>query len=280
MYEYIVLSGGCSKGLAYIGVIDFLQEKNMLSNIKEYIGCSVGAFAALLMSLDYDSQILKDVFDDYNLDMLKKFRITTFFDKYGLDDGKKVEKFIKIFIKGKHFDENITLEKFHEKTNKKIVTVVTNINTKKPEFISMDNYPSMPLYLAVKMSMTIPFIYEPVKYNNNLYVDGGITCNFPVRYYYDILKPEERCKVLCFCFNEEFKSEKIKSFDDYLYNTLKSSFSTIETNEKNFANKNDFNIITIPVKIYTNFNLQLPRQEKEDLYSSGYHSISEFINKK
>lgn len=280
-YEYIVLSGGAAKGLAYIGVLEFLEkEQKVLKKIKEITGCSIGAFAGLLIFLGYKSEQLKNILKNFNLDLLKSFKIGTFFQKYGLDNGDKIQKFIKIFIKEKNFDENVTLKDFYEKTQKKLITVVTNVNTKQTEYISLDTFPDMPVFLAVQMSMTIPFIFQPIKYNDILYVDGGLTCNFPVRYYHEKLSIENQSKVLCFCFDEKNKNENLTIFDEYLYNILKSSFNTIEKIDKNFAYKNNFNIITIPVNINTSFNLQLSDEIKTELYKSGYDTISLFFDNK
>lgn len=285
-YNYLVLSGGAAKGLAYIGVLQYFEEEgNILKDIKEYIGCSIGAFSALLIILGYKSVALKNIFNNYNLDLLKSFKVTDFFDKYGLDQGKKIEAFIKIFIKSKEYDEDITLKEFYKKTNKKLITVVTNVNTKQTEYISVDNHPDMPVYLAVQMSMSIPFIYHPIKYDDKLYVDGGLTCNCPVRYYFDKERQEleefDYNKILCLFLREKRKNEDINNFDDYLYNILKSSFSTIENIDILFAKSKNCNIVTIEVDMTTNFNLDITNEKKEILYKYGYDNIKEFfINKK
>lgn len=283
-YEKIVMSGGSSKGFAFIGILEFLQENKMIENVQEITGCSIGAFAGMLFLLGYESKMLKKIFSEYDLDGLKKFRVGTFFKNFGLDNGSKVDKFIKIFIKNKNLDEGISLKEFYEKTQKRLICVVTNVNTRKTEFISIDTFPNIPLYLAVKMSMCIPFIYEPVKFNNNYYVDGGLTCNFPVRYYTkDCDKEDDKKKddkILCLCFEEKNKNEELVNFEDYLYNILKSSFNTVEAIDKEYAKNQGFDIITIMVSIHTNFNLNFSNSVKEELYKAGYESIKTFFENK
>ena len=47
-------------------IIKYLEEKQIiLKNIKEYVGCSIGAFCALLMILGYSSSTLIDIFSKY-----------------------------------------------------------------------------------------------------------------------------------------------------------------------------------------------------------------------
>lgn len=278
-YEYIVLSGGAAKGLSYIGVLEYLEEeKQILEKIKEFIGCSIGAFSALIIILGYNSVDLKKIFNNYNLNLLKSFRVSEFFNSYGLDNGKKIELFIKIFLKNKNLNENITLSELYKKTNKKLITVVTNVNSKKTEYISIDTYPDIPVFLAVQMSMCIPFIYNPIKYNNRLYVDGGLTCNFPIRYYVD--KEVDYNKILCFSFNEKHKNEEINSFEKYLFNILKSSFYTIENEDRKFAQYKECSIVSISIDISNSFNLDIDEDNKNLLYKYGYDAIKEFIESK
>ncbi len=276
-YTNIVLSGGSSKGLCFIGVLQFLEENDMIKNIKEVTGCSIGAFSGLLFLLGYKSSDLKKIFLGYNLDKLKKIKISKFFENFGLDDGKKVEKFIKVFIKKKKMNENITLQEFYEKTGKSLVTVCTNVNTKKVEFVRKEEFPDIPVYMAVQMSMCLPFIYKPVNFNGNLYVDGGLTCNFPVRYYFS---QETEQKIIGFCFQEKNKTEDVLGFESYLYNILKSSFNTIEHLEKETAKEKGFTIITIEVPIYTNFNLDISEDVKKELYKVGYDAVKNFFQDK
>lgn len=275
MYEYIVLSGGGSKGLSYIGILQYLEEHNMIDKIKEYLGCSIGAFCALLMILGYKSKILIEIFDNYDLELLKNFKFSTFFDKYGLDEGKKITSFIKIFIKNKNLNENITLKQLYEKTNKKLITVATNINTKQTEFIDVERYPDIPVYLAVQMSMAIPFIYHPIKYNDQLYIDGGLTCNFPIRYYINN-SDIDHSKILCFIFKETLKNDQnINTFDDYLYNVLISIFCCILDRDTIIAKK--CSIVCININLSSNFNLNIGNDKKKELYKCGYEAIEVFL---
>ena len=43
-----------------------------------------------------------------------------------------------------------------------------------------ETYPEMQVLKAIRISTSIPFFYEPVNFEENLYVDGGIDNNFPI----------------------------------------------------------------------------------------------------
>lgn len=285
MYNYIVLSGGASKGLAYIGVLKYFEEHpELVKNINEYVGCSVGAFSAMLMILGYKSDSLMNIFNNYNLESIKNLKVSNLFTDYGLDNGDKLQTFIKIFIKKKIDNDLITLNELYDITKKKLITVVTNVNTKKTEYISKDTYPDMPVYLAVQMSMAIPLLFKPIEYNGILYVDGAITCNFPINYYIDNVVPIEDSfdfeKVLAFIFHGTIEKDNVvKSFDDYVYNIIKCSFSTIQNiNIENAKNKK-CHVVEIESCIKTNLKFELTLDMKKNLYNTGYNSIKKFMDK-
>lgn len=272
----VVLSGGASKGLAYIGVLKYISENpDTFKGVTEYIGCSIGAFASLLFILGYNHTTLENIFNNYNLELLKSFKVSNFFKEYGLDNGKKIKTFIKLFIKTKGLDENITFEELYNLTKKKLITVVSNVNERKTEYLSVDTVPDMPVYIAVQMSMAIPLIFQPIEYKGNLYVDGGLTCNFPVNYH----THSDLSDVLAFSFKET-KPKEIKVLDDYLYSVIKCSFTTIEKTTKEIALQKKCNIININVNIRSNITFELSLENKQTLYQSGYNAIQEFFKEK
>lgn len=277
-YTKLVLSGGAIKGLAYLGVLKYLEEHDLVTHFHTVIGTSIGAFVGLLIILGYTSTELKDIFDKRNLEDLKDFKLASLIDNYGLDNGKKVNKFIKSFIKNKGHKKNISMSELYNKINKTIVITVTNVNTKQTEFITKDTHPDIPVYLAIRMSMNIPFIYTPVKYRGNLYVDGAMTCNFPINYVCD----DGNSKVLGFALKPVVKEDanKIDSIIEYFYNVFKASYYSLEeTNIKNASKKEYISIVYIYAKTVSKFTLELPKEQKQELYDIGYNSVKEFFDK-
>ncbi|NGX31515.1 MAG: hypothetical protein K940chlam8_00886 [Chlamydiae bacterium] len=58
--ENLVFKGGGAKGLAYIGVIKALEEKDWLKDIKRIAGTSAGAITAAFVALGMDSKQMED----------------------------------------------------------------------------------------------------------------------------------------------------------------------------------------------------------------------------
>lgn len=49
--EGLVFSGGGIKGLAYVGAIKALEEKNLFQKVKRFAGASAGAITAALLAI-------------------------------------------------------------------------------------------------------------------------------------------------------------------------------------------------------------------------------------
>jgi len=70
-----------------------------------------------------------------------------------------------------------------KQTGKNFVVAVTNLSQKKLEFLSVDSHPDMPIRIALRMSMSIPVMFDPVTYDDVMYVDAMIVDNFPIRFF-------------------------------------------------------------------------------------------------
>ena len=107
--------------------------------------------------------------------------------QYGLDSGKSIEYIIKRLIQAKGFNDEITLSQLFNITKKKLTITTVCLNTQQVCYISYENHPDLPLYLAIRMSISIPLYYTPVVYKNMYYVDGGCIDNYPINIYKDRL---------------------------------------------------------------------------------------------
>ena len=65
--ENLVFKGGGPKGIAYVGVIEKLEELGYLSYVKRVAGTSAGAITATLLSMGYDCGELKKLLKETNL---------------------------------------------------------------------------------------------------------------------------------------------------------------------------------------------------------------------
>merc|ERR1711964_706388 len=79
--------------------------------------------------------------------------------------------------------ENITLSEFQAMFGTEFSACVTNITTGLTEFFTPRSHPDMPVWLALRASSCIPGVFKPVRWKGQLYVDGGVTANYPIWVY-------------------------------------------------------------------------------------------------
>src|SRR5690606_11605033 len=64
-----------------------------------------------------------------------------------------------------------------------LYVVGTNLSTGYAEFFSHERHPDMPLIEAVRISMSIPLFFAARRFGprKDVYVDGGVILNYPVK---------------------------------------------------------------------------------------------------
>jgi predicted acylesterase/phospholipase RssA len=270
LYNKLVLSGGGAKGICYIGVLKKLEEMKCI--ITEVTGTSAGALFGLLILLGYTSKDLISIVKNFNFEKLVDLKVSGMIKDYGLDDGEKLVEFLKIFIKNKGFPEEITMKEFFDKTSKVFTCMGCCVNTREEICINYKTYPDIPLYLAVRISTSIPIIFKPVKFDGKLYVDGCLTCNFPV---FDLT--EENSKgVLCVLLqnvNDPFYS--VNSIEEYMFNLVKCSFKRIQNQSLLHLSriKCDVTVVNVTKEVYCPKmgDFSMTSNEKTGMIKIGYN---------
>ena len=67
----------------------------------------------------------------------------------------------------------------------RFIVCVTNLTSRRAEFLGPDTHPTMPIALAIRMSCSVPLYFTAVRHQDQLYVDGSITNNFPCNWALD-----------------------------------------------------------------------------------------------
>lgn len=195
-YEYLVFSGGGLKGISYCGAVLNLEKIGILYNekgeskIKGYAGTSIGSLFASLLAIGYKpsdlSEILKSLdltkFFDGKLEMIQDFALI--FENFGLCNGNYIDEFLGKLIKDKTGTPDYTFKQLYDDKQIALVVVGTDINYEKTVYFYHQNenqsFANIPIRKAIRISMSLPLIFHPVKYEGDLFVDGGILDNFPI----------------------------------------------------------------------------------------------------
>lgn len=184
-YEALIFEGGGMKGLCYVGALLELSRDNFidLSKVNRFGGTSAGSIIATLLACNYTLEEIEAIMFqtkwkkamDGNFGLFRNmYRL---FKKFGYHKGLFVEKLINRLLLKKIGKNNITFEQLHNMTGNHLKIVGTNITQNKVVYMDHIHTPDMPVAKGVQISTCIPFIFEPVTYKDEVYVDGGLIRN-------------------------------------------------------------------------------------------------------
>ncbi len=188
-FRNFVFEGGGVRGIAYVGALQVLEQRGILANITRFGGTSAGAINALINALGYSLQ--------EQLDILRSLDFNSFMDssggwirnsyrlvsRFGWNRGDYFLNWIGELIKDKLGSENATFGDLESSGRPALYVVGTNLSTGYSEVFSAERNAGMPLATAVRISMSIPLFFTAVRYmpREDVYVDGGVQLNYPVK---------------------------------------------------------------------------------------------------
>jgi len=183
--------GGGAKGVAYIGVLEALEEKDIW--FKKTAGTSAGAITASLIAAGYTPSELRGLLFEKNFNEFKDrwlnfgWGLTGLVLRGGLYEGVAFEDWISQLIRDK-----LKLPAGQEPTFKDLPiplsVVASDITNEEIMVFSQENTPDARVSRAVRMSMGIPFMFKPFKWKGKYkgkkrtarVVDGGLLSNLPM----------------------------------------------------------------------------------------------------
>lgn len=188
-FRNLVFEGGGVKGIAYVGAMQVLAQRGHLEGIRRVGGTSAGAINALIYALGYSMQEQRDILDstDFKSFMDNSFgiirdvkRLTT---KFGWNKGDYFSGWIEDLVKKKLGSKNATFKDLKKAGNPDLYVIGTNLSTGYAECFSEERHPEMALAKALRISMSIPLFFAAVRHGSrkDVYVDGGVILNYPVK---------------------------------------------------------------------------------------------------
>jgi NTE family protein len=273
IYDTLCLSSGGVYGIAYIGALDYLIEEKIidLNNIKNFVGTSVGALTLFMIIIGYSIKDMNDIIINLNFSKLQtELKIEELLGNYGINNGSKFIYMLKFFINKKLKVDDITFNELYLKYKKNFIVIGTNFSKGEETIFNYKNTPDMSIVTAIRISISVPFVFTPVLYNDEYYVDGALTNIFPINHC-----NQETTIALNLPYANSYK---INNILDVFLNSLKIVAKSIAC--KNECKIND-NIINIPSEAFSSFDLDIKLETKISLINIGReHTINHVNNSK
>ncbi len=160
----LVLGGGSIRGLAHIGVLRAIEEKGI--EIDAIVGCSMGSIIGGLYAMGFSSSGMESFIRTIHRE---KGGFTEYFrfrpSAMGLVDSRRIDAFLRKIFGGITFDELKIPAYFNAADISNFEYVVFHRGL---------------VWSAVRASIAVPGLIEPVRMGKRFLVDGGVIETVPV----------------------------------------------------------------------------------------------------
>ncbi len=155
----LVLGSGSARGLAHIGVIQVLEENQIPIDV--IVGCSMGAMVGGIYAAGAKINMLDRLIECMDTSLLFDVR----FPRMGFMEGKKIHYFLELMTKNKTFaDLEIPF-----------ITVATDLISGEAVV-----FREGPVADAIRASISIPGVFQPVHLDKMVLVDGAVANRLPI----------------------------------------------------------------------------------------------------
>jgi NTE family protein len=195
----LVFQGGGVKGIAYVGVLDALERAGVLAGVTRVAGTSAGAITAALVACGATAADLSDALTHTSFRSFADggggfvVDVARVLEKgYGIHPGVAIETWLRQHI-GALTERytgaarpDLTLGALHALAVEKgapfrqLFAISTNLCDQRAAVLSADTTPDLPVWRAVRMSMSIPLFFASVEQDGAWWADGAVSWNYPI----------------------------------------------------------------------------------------------------
>jgi predicted acylesterase/phospholipase RssA len=274
----LVFSGGGVRVLAFLGVVEVLNEQNLLKQIQEFAGISAGSLVALMMALKYSLIFLRRFCAEFDFASLGEFEpehLLSFLDSYGIDNGQKIERLIESLLHHKGFPPTATFGELAASGKCcRLVVWASDIQTMKHVEFSAEKTPHISVVFAIRSSMAFPLYYTPTHHpdTGHLLSDGGVLDNYALL----SLEEEKRPYTLGIAFEYSKLPIEIPTVGAYIGSIFSGYYMP---SYRKLLDAHRHQTIVLPCQEFPALQYNTTQEEREMLIEVGRKSATEFFKK-
>lgn len=195
----LVFQGGGVKGIAYVGVLQALEAQGVLSTVTRVAGTSAGAITAALVACGATAADLSDALTHTSFRSFADGRGGLLGDAermmqrgYGIHPGATIETWLQQHVgavTGRLLGTprpDLTLGALHALAAERgapfreLYVISTDLVNQRAQVLSGLTTPDLPVWRAVRMSMSIPIFFAAVEQDGAWWADGACSWNYPI----------------------------------------------------------------------------------------------------
>lgn len=285
--KHIVIAGGGPTMFQSLGAFKILTINKVinLDEIESIYGTSGGAIVGFLLSLKFDWDTIYDFMIKRPWDDVFNLKIDSLLEAYnnkGFFSKKTLERCFKSLFNAKNIPLNVTLKQYYEEHSAIELHFFTfDINAFNLVDVSYLTHPDVELLIAIQMSCCLPLLVCPVVIEDKCFIDGGIVCNYPLRYCIKDGKKEDEV----FGIRTTFSHEQNNVNDDsnlieyFLHFFLKLIHSMNKDND-NLQIVNELILETVPLSFHSIKNCISDIKVRSQLVEKGENTAKKYIDNK
>jgi NTE family protein len=263
----LVIAGGALKGFGMLGAIQYIHEQFGIENIHSFFGTSVGTIIGYVLSIGQTPlETIHSVISSKILHTHGDINLEQLLSQQGVFSFEPIQDELELITLSKH-GQLFTMKSLYEILGKELCCVTVNFTTGKPEILHHTTTPDLPCLTAIQMSCSIPLLFNQMIYNDMIYIDGGLSDNFPIRVAYRFGKTD----IIGICSNTELDSDDDQT-ETFKMNWVKLIFLPINIQTRKTIRKyrKRCTIVDVPLlkSMFNRFHLDTP--EIMEMFSIGY----------
>jgi predicted acylesterase/phospholipase RssA len=278
-FDVLVVGPGGVKGFLELGILYNAEKKGILTNIKEYIGVSVGAMICFFLNIGLSVKdilyiaIENDSAIDFDINNPNIFKLLNDVkNHFGLFSMQKIEKILVDSVIQK-YGYIPTMKQLYELTKIRLIIVNYPLSDMTTEYVDYQLSPNVLCIEPVIKSMSIPLIFWMAKYENKVYIDGAFGDPYPI-----LFRDDGKNKILGIYIKTEknINDSEYKNPLLYLHDIFHCMFHVATERNINEASKNCLNLPVESLAIDPiGFNLEM--KDKAKMVLSGIIQSKKYI---
>lgn len=255
--EELCFAGAASRGIAYIGVLEYLGP---YMKLKKFVGVSIGSLIGICNIIGYNSRELLELVVNEDTSSFQDYCFDRIVYNKSILEGQKYKNWVWNVLSGR-MDPSMTFSEFYERYGVNIRMGSVCLDDSRMFYFSHTESPDVSVYDGIIASMSIPFIFPPMVIGGKMYVDAFILNNYPIE--------ELSESVGSWGFHAKSGLKGEDNFKKYCFHIFK-----IATSCKKVLHRNSV-IIDTPDFDIIDFDLGL--DDKITLYKRGYNAVKKHV---